>query len=154
MKCLFVCFWTKSNYLSNVCSRSLVKHNIFSLLYGFARRQLDPAKLITRQNHFKNVQDNKPEINNKEIDKYLKCGFCKKLLLYECNSDQLLTFFSFCHHFWVGLLLLCYCTHPKVMTKMLKKCSSEQRFIRERNTIYKIHTLVVCLFWPKHFRFF
>ena len=23
----------------------------------------------------------------------LKCGFCKKLLLYECNSDQLPTFF-------------------------------------------------------------
>ena len=23
---------------------------------------------------------------------YLKCGFCKKLLLYECNSDQLPTF--------------------------------------------------------------
>ena len=25
----------------------------------------------------------------------LKCGFCKKLLLYECNSDQLPTFFIF-----------------------------------------------------------
>ena len=49
----------------------------------------------------------------------------------------------FCHHFWVGLLLLCCCTHPKVMTKMAKKCSTDQRFIRKRNTTYKIHTLVV-----------
>ena len=40
----------------------------------------------------------------------------------------------FCHHFWVGSLLLCYCTHPKVMTKMFKKCSTDQRFIRKRNT--------------------
>ena len=63
--CLFVylfAFWIKSKHLSNVFSRSLVKHNTFSLLYGFARRQLDPAKLITRQNHFKNVQDNNPTL--------------------------------------------------------------------------------------------
>ena len=45
-----------------------------------------------------------------------------------------------CHHFWVGMVLLCCCTHPKVMTK--KKCSTDQRFIRKRNTTYKIHTLV------------
>ena len=32
-------------------------------------------------------------------------------------------------------------THPKVMTKMVKKCSTDQRFIRKRNTIYKIGTL-------------
>ena len=25
------------------------------------------------------------------------------------------------HHFWVGLLLVCCCTHPNVMTNMLKK---------------------------------
>ena len=49
----------------------------------------------------------------------------------------------FCHHCWVGLLLLCCCTHPKVMTKMAKKCSTDQRLIRKRNTTYKIHTLVV-----------
>ena len=49
----------------------------------------------------------------------------------------------FCHHFWVSLLLLCYCTHPKVMTKMFKKCSTHQRFIRKRNTTYKIHTLIL-----------
>ena len=35
----------------------------------------------------------------------------------------------FCHHFWVVLLLLCCCTHPKVMTKMTKKCSTDQRCI-------------------------
>ena len=48
----------------------------------------------------------------------------------------------FCHHFWVGFLLLCCCTHPKVMTTMFKKCSTDQRFIRKRNTTCKIHTLV------------
>ena len=47
----------------------------------------------------------------------------------------------FCHHFWVGLLLLYCCTHPKVMTKMFKKCSTDQRSIWKRNTTYKIHTL-------------
>ena len=49
----------------------------------------------------------------------------------------------FCHHFWVGLLLLCCCTHPKMITKMAKKCSIDQRFIRKRNTTCKIHTLVM-----------
>ena len=51
----------------------------------------------------------------------------------------------FCHHFWVGLLLLCCCTHPKVVTIMAKKFSTDQRFIRKRNTTYKIHTLIVLL---------
>ena len=46
----------------------------------------------------------------------------------------------FCYHFWAGLL--CCCTHPKMMTKIAKKCSTDQRFIRKRNTAYKIHTLV------------
>ena len=32
-------------------------------------------------------------------------------------------------------------THPKVMTKMVKKCLTDQRFIRKRNTTYKIGTL-------------
>ena len=50
----------------------------------------------------------------------LKCGFCKKLLLYECNSDQLPTFFSFCHHFWVGATAKQQQTHPKVMTEWKK----------------------------------
>ena len=27
------------------------------------------------------------------------------------------------------------------MTKMFKKCSTDQRFIQKRNTTYKIHTL-------------
>ena len=47
----------------------------------------------------------------------------------------------FCYHVWVGFLLLCCCTHPKVMAKMSKKCSTDQRFIRKRNTSYKIETL-------------
>ena len=33
-------------------------------------------------------------------------------------------------------------THPKVMTKMVKKCSTDQRFIQKRNTTYKIGTLI------------
>ena len=47
----------------------------------------------------------------------------------------------FCHHFWVDLLLLCCWTNPKMMTKMTKKCSTDQRSIWKRNTTYKIHTL-------------
>ena len=63
------------------------------------------------------------------------------------SSTQRWTFLDhFCHHFWVGLVLLCCCTHPKVMTKMVKKCSTlcltDQRFIRKRNTTYRIHTFV------------
>ena len=37
---------------------------------------------------------------------------------------------------------VCCCINPKLMTKMAKKCSTDQRFIRKRNTTYKIHTLV------------
>ena len=48
----------------------------------------------------------------------------------------------FCHHFWVGFLLLCCCTHQKVMTKMAKKCSTGQSCIRKEVTSYKIGTLV------------
>ena len=48
----------------------------------------------------------------------------------------------FCHHFWVAATAKQQQTHPKVMTKMFKKCSTDQRFIRKRNTTYKIHTLV------------
>ena len=47
----------------------------------------------------------------------------------------------FCHHFWVGLVLLCCCTHPKVITKMAKKCSTDQSCIKKEVTSYKIHTL-------------
>ena len=40
-------------------------------------------------------------------------------------------FFSdhFCHNFWVGVLLLCCCTQPKVREKIAKKRSTDQRFI-------------------------
>ena len=51
----------------------------------------------------------------------------------------------FCHHFWVGATAKQHQTHPKVMTKMVKKCSTlcstDERFIRKRNTTYRIHTL-------------
>jgi hypothetical protein len=33
-------------------------------------------------------------------------------------------------------------THPKVMKKMFKKCSTDQRFIRKGNITYEIGTLV------------
>ena len=50
-------------------------------------------------------------------------------------------FYHFCHHFWVGLVLLC--THPKVIicTKVAKKCSTDQSCILKEVTSYKIHTL-------------
>ena len=47
-----------------------------------------------------------------------------------------------CHHFWVGATAKQQQTHPKVMTKMVKKYSKDQRFIPKRNATYKIHTLV------------
>ena len=47
-----------------------------------------------------------------------------------------------CHYFWVCATAKQHQTHPKAMTKMTKKCSTDQRFIRKRNTTYKIHTLV------------
>ena len=46
-----------------------------------------------------------------------------------------------CHHFWVGATAKQQQTHPKVMTKMVKKYSKDQRFIPKRNATYKIHTL-------------
>ena len=33
-------------------------------------------------------------------------------------------------------------THAKIMTKVVKKCSTDQRFIRKKNITYKTHTLV------------
>jgi hypothetical protein len=70
----------------------------------------------------------------------LKCGFCKKLLLYECISDQLPTFFilsSLLGGFAVVLLL----HPPKSEDKMKKKWATGQSCIREEVTSYKIHTL-------------
>ena len=47
----------------------------------------------------------------------LKCGFCRKVLLYECNSDQLTTFFhSLLGGFAVALLL-----HPPKSDDKMKK---------------------------------
>ena len=51
-----------------------------------------------------------------------------------------------CHQFWVGATAKQHQTHPKVMTKIVKKCStlcsSDPRFIRKRSTTYRIHTLI------------
>jgi hypothetical protein len=43
--------------------------------------------------------------------------------------------------------LHCCCTHPKVMTKMAKKCSTDQSCIRKEVTSYKIHNLGVDSLW-------
>ena len=69
----------------------------------------------------------------------LKCGFCKKLLLYECNSDQLPTFFilsSLSGGFAIALLL-----HPPRSDDKMKKRATGQSCIRKEVTSYKIHTL-------------
>ena len=50
-------------------------------------------------------------------------------------------FDHFCHH--LGLLSLCCCTNPKMMTKMAKKCSTDQSCIWKEVTSYKIGILVV-----------
>jgi hypothetical protein len=57
----------------------------------------------------------------------------------------------FCHHFWVGATAKQHQTHPKVMTKMVKKCSTlcstDQRFIWKINTTCRIHALDADLFF-------
>ena len=49
-------------------------------------------------------------------------------------------FFSFCHHFWVGLLLLCFLDLPKSDDK---KWATGQSCIREEEASYKILTLTI-----------
>ena len=77
-------------------------------------------------------------IKNKYI--YLKCGFCKKLPLYECNSDQLPTFFHFVITFgWVQQQ-----SNSKPTQKWWqneKKWATGQSCICKEVTSYKIHTL-------------
>ena len=48
--------------------------------------------------------------NEHEFYNHLKCGFCKKLLLYECNSDQLPTFFHSVITF--GWVCCCFAVAP------------------------------------------
>ena len=45
---------------------------------------------------------------------------------------------------------LCSIEHFNVMTKMVKKCSTDQKFIRKRSTSYKTHTLVWTMKQSKH----
>jgi hypothetical protein len=66
-----------------------------------------------------NTNDQEKDTGNAKI--ILKCGFCKKLLLYECNSDQWPTFFF--HHFRVDATAKQQQIHPKVMTER-KKCTA------------------------------
>ena len=90
------------------------------------------------------IQPKSVSINNipkKTIDIALicifKCEFCKKLLLYECNSDQLPTFF-------ILLSLLGGCNSqatanaPKSDDRMW---ATGQSCILKEVTSYKIHTL-------------
>ena len=48
----------------------------------------------------------------------------------------------FFYPFWVGTTAKQQQTHPKVMKKNGQVMLTIQRFIRKRNTTYKIHTLV------------
>ena len=63
----------------------------------------------------------------------LKCGFCKNLLLYECNSDQLSTFFHCVITF--GLV------QQQSNSKPTRKWATGQSCIRKEVTSYKSHTL-------------
>ena len=64
---------------------------------------------------------------------FYKCT-CEIGNFSECNSDQLPTFFT---HFWVGLLLLCCCTHPKVSEKsgQLVRVAFGKEVLYHRNSI-------------------
>ena len=66
----------------------------------------------------------------------VKCGFLKKSFIKNVPFVSSPFPISFG---WVQQQ-----THPKVMTKSktVKKCSTDQRFIRKRKTAYKIGTLV------------
>ena len=79
----------------------------------------------------------------------LKYGFCKKLLLSECNSDQLNISWPFLssllREFGVALLL-----HPPKSDDKNDQCSTDQSCIRKEVTSYKIHTLV----WSINFTIF
>ena len=71
----------------------------------------------------------------------LKCGFCKELFLYECNSDQFPLVFilsSLLGGFAVALLL-----HPPKSNDKMKKWVTGQSCIRIEVTSYKIQTLGV-----------
>ena len=72
--------------------------------------------------------------------KPLKCGFCKKLLIYECNSDQFPTFFHSVINFgWVCCYFAVAPTQKWWQNE--KKWATGQSCIRKEVTSYKIHTL-------------
>ena len=74
------------------------------------------------------------------LDGSLKCGFCKKLLLHECNSDQLPTFFHSVITFgWVCCCFTVASTQKWWQNK--KKWVTGQSCIRKEVTSYWIHTL-------------
>ena len=75
----------------------------------------------------------------------LKCGFCKKLLLYECNSDQLPTFFIL-SSLLGGCNSKATANPPKSDDRMKKNLATGQSCIRKEVTSYKIHTLTLDIF--------
>ena len=87
---------------------------------------------------------NNPKICTKSFRRtFLGCWSMDFISSISFSNEPLInwTFLEhFCHHFWVGAIAKQQQTHPKVMTKMLKKCSTNQRFTRKRNT-YEIGTL-------------
>ena len=81
----------------------------------------------------------------------VKCGFCMKLLLYQCNFDQLPTFFilsSLLGGFAVALLL-----YPPKSDDKWKKWSTGQSCIRKEVTSYTIRILTKTHYWISAFEF-
>ena len=78
----------------------------------------------------------------RRLVKRLKYGFYKSYFFSEWTSDQLEHFLNiFVTTF--GWVCCCFAVAPtqKWWQKCSEKCSTDQRFIRKRNTTYKIHTL-------------
>ena len=84
---------------------------------------------------------------NLKINGLLKYGFCKKLLLSECNSDQLNISWPFLSSLLGGCNSKATPNPPKSDDKMVKKCLTGQSCIRKEVTSYKIHTLEVDVFY-------
>ena len=93
-----------------------MKHKNFVMLCFF----MSYCRIFAKKVDFENAGCLIVEFSTKS----LKYGFCKKLLLSKCNSDQLNIFWPF----FSSLLGGCnskatakqHQTHPKVMTKMVR----------------------------------
>ena len=92
------------------------------------------------------VMSSRDGARSENLGGQVKCGFCKKLLLYECNSDQLPTFFHSVITF--GWVCCCFAVAPtQKWWQNEKKWATGQSCIRKEVTSYKIHTLAIfCLY--------